>query len=178
LNRCTIVIYEQKNKCVDTLPLNQNALNVLMQRNKYQHGEDSLVFFNTRGKRILTANLWQSFQRAVQKSGIRRLRFHDLRHTFATRLAQSGVDLLSVQKLGRWRGVKMVIRYAHHSIESLRAGVEVMDGVRGGFSTNLAQSQKKGPEADPETRNLLIIFWLGDVDSNHDSRSQSPLSCR
>lgn len=142
LNRRTIVIYEQKNKGVDTLPLNQNALNVLMQRNQYPHGEDGLVFFNTLGKRILTANLWRSFQLAVQKSGIRRLRFHDLRHTFATRLVQSGVDLLTVQKLGRWREVKMVMRYAHHSIESLRAGVEVMDGTRGGFITNLSQFPK------------------------------------
>ena len=79
---------------------------------------------------------------AVKKSGIRRLRFHDLRHTFATRLVQNGVDLLTLQKLGRWKEVKMVMRYAHHCTESLRAGIEVMDKIQYGVITNLSQSQK------------------------------------
>jgi len=54
-------------------------------------------------------------------------RFHDLRHTFATRLVQAGVDIYIVQKLGRWKNISMVMRYAHHYPESLRSGVEVLD---------------------------------------------------
>ena len=50
-----------------------------------------------------------------------------LRHTFATRLVQVGVDIYTVQKLGRWKTISMVSRYAHHYPESLRAGVEVLD---------------------------------------------------
>ena len=74
------------------------------------------------------------------------MRFNDLRHTFATRLVQNGVDLYRVQKLGRWKTMSMIMRYAHHYPESLRPGIETMN--RGGSKviTNLSQPQKsKGP---------------------------------
>jgi len=142
LNRRTITIYEQKNKNVDTLPLSQTALNVLLQKSKNPHNETGHIFQNTCGKRILASNLIRAFQMAAKKSGIRKIRFHDLRHTFATRLVQSGVDLLTLQKLGRWKEVKMVMRYAHHCTESLRAGIEVMDRFQCGTITNLSQPQK------------------------------------
>ena len=142
LNRRTITIYEQKNKSVDTLPLSQTVVNLLLKKIKYPHNENDHVFRNTCENRILTSNLIKTFQVAVKKSGIRRLRFHDLRHTFATRLVQNGVDLLTLQKLGRWKEIKMVMRYAHHCTESLRAGIEVMDKIQYGVITNLSQSQK------------------------------------
>ncbi|HJS67442.1 MAG TPA: tyrosine-type recombinase/integrase [Nitrospiraceae bacterium] len=41
---------------------------------------------------------------------------------FATRLVQAGADIYSVQKLGRWKTISMVMPYAHHHPESLRAG--------------------------------------------------------
>lgn len=39
-----------------------------------------------------------------------------------------------------WKTISMVMRYAHHHPESLRAGVEILDRVPAGVSTNLAQS--------------------------------------
>ena len=60
-------------------------------------------------------------------AGIGNLRFHDLRHTFATRMAQARVDLYTVQKFERGKSISMVTRYAHHYPESLRAGVEVLN---------------------------------------------------
>jgi site-specific recombinase XerD len=56
-----------------------------------------------------------------------KFRFHDLRYIFATKLVREGVDLYKVQKLGRWKTVSMVQRYAHHYPESLRPGIEAMD---------------------------------------------------
>jgi integrase len=79
------------------------------------------------GIRIFPQNLIRSFHRVVKKAGIERLRFHDLRHTFATRLVQNGVDLYRVQKLGRWKSTSMIMRYAHHYAENLRPGIETMD---------------------------------------------------
>ncbi|HXN07455.1 MAG TPA: tyrosine-type recombinase/integrase [Nitrospiria bacterium] len=51
--------------------------------------------------------------------------FHDLRHTFATRLIQGGIDLYKLQRLGRWKDISMVMRYPHHYPESLRSGIEI-----------------------------------------------------
>jgi site-specific recombinase XerD len=49
---------------------------------------------------------------------------HTLRHTFASRLVQAGVDLRTVQELGGWSELSMVQRYAHvgpsHKAEAVR----------------------------------------------------------
>ena len=68
-------------------------------------------------------NLLRTFYLAMRKADITRFRFHDLRHTVATRFIQAGVDVYSVQKLGRWKTISMVLRYAHHQPESLRGEV-------------------------------------------------------
>jgi integrase len=146
LNRRTITLYEQKNKNVDTLPVSKTALHVLTQRYESRHGESPLVFVNECGKRIFAQNLIRSFHAVIKKSGIERLRFHDLRHTFATRLVQNGVDLYRVQKLGRWKTTSMIMRYAHHYPESLRPGIETMDEACPENITILSQPQKNnGP---------------------------------
>jgi site-specific recombinase XerD len=78
---------------------------------------------------------------------VSKCQFHDLRHTFATRLVQAGVDLYKVQKLMRHKSSIMTQRYAHHYPESLRDGVETLDRI----STFLAQSKKIGATADAVT---------------------------
>ncbi len=119
--------------------MNERALEVLKARAKIRHLKSNYVFYNTNGNRIKVSNLQRAFYCAVKRSGISDLRWHDLRHTFATRLVQAGVDLYTVQKLGRWKETKMVQRYAHHYPESLRKGIEVLDSIRKKISTNLAQ---------------------------------------
>jgi integrase len=100
------------------------------------------VFVNEAGHPRDARNLLRAFYPAMRKAGITRFRFHDLRHTFATRLIQAGVDVYTVQKLGRWKTISMVLRYAHHQPESLRDGVEVLDRLRRESSTNLAQGAR------------------------------------
>jgi len=147
LTRKTITILEQKNQGKDTLPLNESALGVLEERSKDRHGETEYVFHTRNCTRILSPNLQQAFYSALRKSGIEKLRFHDLRHTFATRLVQAGFDLYTVQKLGRWKNISMIMRYAHHYPESLRSSVEVLDKIGRKISTNLAQPSEKGVPA-------------------------------
>ena len=50
--------------------------------------------------------------------------WHGNRHTFASRLVMAGVDLRTVQELGGWRSLKMVMRYAHLAPAHLHAAVE------------------------------------------------------
>jgi len=63
----------------------------------------------------------------MEKANIENFRFHDLRHTFATRLSQLGVDLYKVAKLLGHKDIRVTQRYAHHDAESLRDGVEVLE---------------------------------------------------
>ncbi len=143
LTRKTITILEQKNKGRDTLPLNRRSFEILEKKVKEGNGQPDLVFHNQVGQKIDDGNLRRAFYSAVRKAKIKKLRFHDLRHTFATRLVQAGVDLYTVQKLGQWKNVSMVMRYAHHYPESLRPGVEVLDQFGQKLSQIYHSSKKK-----------------------------------
>jgi integrase len=114
----------------------------LLSKNEAEHTATGLVFTNPKKERIGTSHLIKSFHKAIKRSDIAKLRFHDLRHTFASRLVQGGADLFSVQKLGRWKNTSMVMRYAYHQPESLRSAIEVMDKVGNGIIANLSQSPK------------------------------------
>jgi integrase len=143
LFRKTMTILEQKNKGKDTLPLNEKALEVLKAIAKVRHIKNNYVFYSANGTPIDASNLRRIFYSATRKAQIEDFHWHDLRHTFATRLVQAGVDIYTVQKLGRWKNISMVMRYAHHYPESLRAGIETLDRFGEKVSTNLAQSHGK-----------------------------------
>jgi integrase len=68
-----------------------------------------------------------AFERAIDKAEIEDFHFHDMRHTFATRLVQNGVDLYKVKELLGHKTIAMTMRYAHHCPESLRSSVEILD---------------------------------------------------
>lgn len=126
LQRRTLTIYEQKNGSVDTLPINEVVTNLLIEKNKFRSINCDYVFLNKKAKVIDGANLYRAYKKAVKKAGIDDLRFHDLRHSFATRLVQAGVEIYKVQKLMRHKSPQMTQRYAHHFAESLRDGVDAL----------------------------------------------------
>jgi hypothetical protein len=92
----------------------------------------------------------------MRKAGITRFRFHDLRYTFDTRLFHAGVDVYTVQKLGRWKTIAMVLRYAHHEPESLRGGAKVLDQLRRESSTTLAHWGGASSGGMAEAIDLLV----------------------
>jgi site-specific recombinase XerD len=125
-NRRVTIIQGKGNK-VRTIPLNQVALNILKDRLKTRHIKSALVFPSANGTKIQKNRLLTSFKRALSRIGISDFTFHDLRHTFATRLAQTGVDLYVISKLLGHNNISTTQRYAHHCPESLRHGVEVLE---------------------------------------------------
>lgn len=55
----------------------------------------------------------KSWRTACQQGGVRELRPHDLRHTCASRLATSGVNIQTVQELMGHKDIRMTRRYSH-----------------------------------------------------------------
>ena len=149
LGRRTLTVVRSKNGEKRTIPLNRRVLGLLEEKAKVRHIRSSLVFASEAGTKI--RNLHRGYYNALRRAKIEDFRFHDIRHTFATRLVQAGIDLYKVATLLGHKDIKMTQRYAHHYPESLRDGVEVLDGDvdesgGGGWesSTILAQSEKKG----------------------------------
>jgi integrase len=87
----------------------------------------ALVFPNSEGHRDLR---WAKkiVPAALRDAEIEGFRFHDLRHTFASRLAMEGLDLLTIKELGGWKSLSMVQRYAHLSPGHRRTAIERLVG--------------------------------------------------
>lgn len=110
-----------------TIPLNSVALSVLKRR-AAERGSSEYVFFNSAGNKHDAGKLKRVFKKVVDGAGIKDFTFHCLRHTFATRLCQAGVDIYTVSKLMGHEDVATTARYyAHHCVDSLRRGVEVLN---------------------------------------------------
>src|SRR5471030_1020195 len=67
----------------------------------------------------------------LKRAGIEDFRFHDLRHTWASWLIQSGVPLSALQEMGRWESIEMVRRYAHLSPNHLTEHAKQIDSIFG-----------------------------------------------
>jgi integrase len=103
------------------IPLNSEAKRVLGEWNPA--GE--FVFPGTDDEAALTTikKSWTALRKAA---GLPSVRFHDLRHTFATRLLQRGVDIRTVSSLLGHQDIAITARYLHATDESKRRAVELL----------------------------------------------------
>lgn len=104
------------------ISLNDLAMQVL-NTVKGQHPE---YVFTFRGRPVTQINT-KAWQKAVEAAGITDFRWHDLRHTWASWLRQSGVDLATIQEMGGWKDPKMTQRYAHLEVAHLAPHAGAID---------------------------------------------------
>jgi integrase len=90
------------------VPLNSTAMDVLLR----QIGKHPQRVFTYRGIPSSSANT-RGWRAALVRAGIEDFRWHDLRHTWASWLAQQGTPMNVLQELGGWECETMVRRYAH-----------------------------------------------------------------
>lgn len=85
------------------------------QRSAYQ-GDDDLVFPDPQTGDVLDySRLGRRYKKALRKGRVRSVRFNDLRHTFGTRMAASGVPLRTLQEWMGHRDFKTTLIYADYA---------------------------------------------------------------
>ncbi|MGR0171322.1 tyrosine-type recombinase/integrase [Pseudomonas aeruginosa] len=106
------------------LPLNLEAFEALREWKEQQKGEGGYVFPGKGGKRL--DNVKKSWVTLLVSAKIDGFRWHDLRHTFASKLVMAGVPLNTVRELLGHSDISMTLRYAHLAPESKAAAVELI----------------------------------------------------
>jgi integrase len=107
------------------VPLNEAARAVLLDQFQ-RYPRSRYCFPNPRtGNRMV--DLKNGFTGACEAAGLIDFHFHDLRHTFGTRLAARGVHPVEIQKLMGHSTLKMTERYMHASDVGLRRAVDSLD---------------------------------------------------
>jgi integrase len=95
-----------------------------------------------------------AWRKACIRADLPTLRFHDLRHTWASWHVQSGTPLAVLQELGGWASLSMVQRYAHLSVSHVAAWAGNISGTHS-VQAATETAKKEGPEG-PATE----VGWL------------------
>lgn len=105
------------------IPLNSVALDTLTAWREQSPDDNQLVFPNTvTGGRLTHINT--SWRALVKAAGIKGLRTHDLRHTFASRCLAAGADINTVRELLGHSDIKTTAIYLHSRAEDKAAAVD------------------------------------------------------
>lgn len=97
--------------------LYQRALKLKMA-NLYQ--DNTLVFCNKFGKYLDSGNILKKFKKILNANGLQDRKFHDLRHTYATRLFELGEEPKTVQTLLGHSNISITLDTYTHVLDSLK----------------------------------------------------------
>lgn len=103
---------KSKNMRPRILPLHPRALHIA-QRLPYEN--------------VTKAILRKQWVAAREEAGMGHIHFHDLRHTFASWMIQSGTPIHVLKDLMGHKSIHMTMRYAHLATSNLRAAIQNMD---------------------------------------------------
>ena len=89
---------------------------------------DDRVFEAKRGTELTRNSQRNPFFRIIEKANLKRIRFHDIRHTFASQLVINKVPLRAVQQLLGHADIRMTERYSHLTHEATQEAVDTLTG--------------------------------------------------
>ena len=114
-----ITLLKTKNRSLRYIPLNTDALAALLVLEKVK---------NTAGYVLPREPYRFWFESAITKAKILNFRFHDLRHTFASRCTMNGVGPVTLAALLGHKSLAMVLRYSHLAPKHLADAVSGLSG--------------------------------------------------
>ena len=108
--------------------ISQQAIEVLKQQKEKTN--DEYIFPSPNGGSISPDSVNNMLKRVLARAGIPKVRFHDLRHTFATIALQNGVDIKTVSgMLGHFSAGFTLDTYAHVTTAAQKEAADTMGNV-------------------------------------------------
>lgn len=132
-------------------------LNKKVCGNCYNYEYDGFVFVDEMGERMQPGYLTSYFPKFIQRHGMRKMRFHDLRHSCASLLLANGVPLKQIQEwLGHSDFSTTANIYAHLDYSSKLSSAQAMVGGltlpdAGGFKSKWSEMSDEAKAADTES---------------------------
>ena len=110
------VLTTPKSGHVRSVPLAPDVAEALAKLGQREHwiGDDDLVFAGEAGSHLDGSALRRRYKDALDRAGLRRLRFHDLRHTFGTRM----IGKADIRRVQEWMGhadIQTTMKYLHYA---------------------------------------------------------------
>jgi len=121
LARRLLAVRRGKNGEARYARLNSVALKALDELRKRSEGPGRVIR-NLEGEPLAGPRYW--FEKAIRKAGLSDFHWHDLRHTFASRLAMAGAGLRAIQDALGHKSIAMTVRYSHLAPDFLLDAVE------------------------------------------------------
>lgn len=122
LKKGYIKILKTKNNRTRRIPLSDKLKKILKELPKISE----YVFSNPQTKTKYT-DIDNVFSRAVKKSGIKHITFHQLRHTAATRMVERGIDLIVVKEILGHEDISTTQRYSHPVPERTQEAINILN---------------------------------------------------
>jgi integrase len=140
---------KRSTRSVPLIDRTAGELDRLHQASAYQ-GDDDLVFGHpVLGGPLDRSRVLKRFKAALKRAGVRQARFHDLRHTFGTRMAARGVPMRALQEMMGHRDAKTTEVYADYAPSEHEA-----DWAEAAFAgtnpgTNLSATESNSKHLEP-----------------------------
>lgn len=116
-----------------TISISPQAVEVLkQQKTKIKSKKEKLVFLSPAGGPISPDSINNMLKRVLDRAGLPSLRFHDLRHSFATLALQNGVDIKTVSgMLGHFSVGFTLDTYTHVTTAAQKEAAQTMGNLLG-----------------------------------------------
>ena len=181
LGRRLVHIHADEAKAGDDIvvPLSDDAVEVLQsQLGKHATHVFTFAVYDKQGKQLRRKPIAKrsnntAWRKARLRTGLPNLRWHDLRHTWATWHAQGGTPSLTLQTLGGWHDPRMVRHYTHLAGRDLLShanAIRVPPIVRAD-RTKIAQSEPISESGDPQG---IDLNGVADGIRTHNNWNHNP----
>ncbi len=109
--RADLFVPQSKTGMSRHIDLSEEALAAFKLLFSHTRGEGPIFASERGGKQLQGPRHW--FEDAIVAANIKNFTWHDIRHTFASRLVMAGVDLRTVAELMGHKKIQMTMRYSH-----------------------------------------------------------------